>query len=236
MGPVNLLKPGTAQALPWRLSLTLFFALTVLPGAPPEAGLSRGARAAEIQTGGPAVPLAETLTSPPVLRNASEKPGVVDLDLTAAPSRLEFVHGKPTTAWAYNGMVPGPTIELREGDTVTIHFHNKLAQTTTVHWHGLHIPATADGSPLNPVKPGQSQDYVFKVPLGTAGTYWYHPHPDMTTTEQVAKGLYGALVCATCGGSSRRHPRPAPAPVGQPVPGGRVGGSSGPHVARGARR
>jgi len=119
---------------------------------------------------------------------------VVELDLTAAPSQLEFMPGKPTTAWAYNGTVPGPTIELREGDTVTIHFHNKLAQTTTVHWHGLHIPAGADGSPLNPVKPGESQDYVFKVPLGTAGTYWYHPHPDMTTTEQVARGLYGPLV------------------------------------------
>jgi bilirubin oxidase len=119
---------------------------------------------------------------------------VVELDLTAAPSRVEFVKGKPTTAWAYNGTVPGPTIELREGDTVTVHFHNKLAQTTTVHWHGLHIPATSDGSPLNPVKPGESQDYVFKIPVGTAGTYWYHPHPDMTTTEQVAKGLYGALV------------------------------------------
>jgi bilirubin oxidase len=120
--------------------------------------------------------------------------------LTAAPSRVELVPGKPTTAWAYNGTVPGPTIELHEGDTVTIHFHNKLAQTTTVHWHGLHIPAGADGSPLNPVMPGGSQDYVFKIPVGTAGTYWYHPHPDMTTTEQVAKGLYGALVV-----------RPAPA-------------------------
>jgi FtsP/CotA-like multicopper oxidase with cupredoxin domain len=153
-----------------------------------------GAGAAVSRTGAPAVQLVETLTSPPVLRNTSEKPGVVELDLTAAPSRLELMPGNPTTAWAYNGSVPGPTIELHEGDSVTIHFHNKLAQTTTVHWHGLHIPAGADGSPLNPVLPGASQDYVFKVPSGTAGTYWYHPHPDMTTTEQVAKGLYGALI------------------------------------------
>ena len=156
----------------------------------------RGGRAgaAAFQSGASVPVFAETLTSPPVLKNWSEKPGVVELDLTAAPSELELVPGKMTTAWAYNGTVPGPTIELREGDSVTIHFHNKLAQTTTVHWHGLHIPAGADGSPLNPVLPGASQDYVFKVPLGTAGTYWYHPHPDMTTTEQVAKGLYGALI------------------------------------------
>ena len=169
-----------------RLTVSLFLALMALPGSPREA-----AGTAPFQAGAPAA--AETFTSPPILRNTSEKPGVVELDLTAAPSRLELVPGKPTTAWAYNGTVPGPTIELREGDTVTIHFHNKLAQTTTVHWHGLHIPAGADGSPLNPVMPGGNQDYTFKVPLGSAGTYWYHPHPDMTTTAQVAKGLYGAL-------------------------------------------
>jgi bilirubin oxidase len=132
--------------------------------------------------------------SPPVLQNTSAKPGVVELDLTASPTRLELVPGKMTEAWAYNGSVPGPTIELREGDFVTVHFHNKLAQQTTVHWHGLHLPAVQDGSPLNAVLPGKSRDYVFRIPLGSAGTYWYHPHPDMTTTEQVSKGLYGALI------------------------------------------
>ena len=169
------------------VTLTLFLAVAVLSAAP-----GGGANRSSLQTGPAST--AETFTSPPVLQNTSAKPGVVELDLTAAPSRVEMVPGKPATAWAYNGTVPGPTIELHEGDTVTIHFHNKLAQTTTVHWHGLHIPAGADGSPLNPVLPGGSQDYTFKIPAGTAGTYWYHPHPDMTTTEQVAKGLYGALV------------------------------------------
>ena len=132
--------------------------------------------------------------TPPVLQNLSTKTGVVELSLTASPTRLELSPGKPTEAWAYNGTVPGPTIELREGDLVTVHFHNKLAQPTTVHWHGLHLPATSDGSPLHPVLPGKSRDYVFRVRPGSAGTYWYHPHPDMTTTEQVSRGLYGALV------------------------------------------
>lgn len=131
---------------------------------------------------------------PAILQNISAKPGVVELNLTASPTRLELVPGKPTEAWAYNGMVPGPTIELREGDLVTIHFTNKLKQATTVHWHGLHLPATSDGSPLNPVLPGASRDYVFRLQPGSAGTYWYHPHPDMTTTEQVSRGLYGALI------------------------------------------
>lgn len=132
--------------------------------------------------------------SPPVLQNTSAKPGVVQLRLTAAPARLELMPGKPTEAWAYNGTVPGPTLELREGDLVTVHFTNNLNLPTTVHWHGLHLPAGSDGSPLHPVLPGKSRNYVFRIPLGSAGTYWYHPHPDMTTTEQVSRGLYGALI------------------------------------------
>ena len=142
----------------------------------------------------PSQPQADTWTSPPVLQDMSNEPGVREFTLTASPTRLEFVAGKATEAWAYNGTVPGPTIELREGDRVTVHFHNKLAQPSTIHWHGLHLPAVHDGSPLHAVAPGASRDYVFRIPLGSAGTYWYHPHPDMTTTEQVSKGLYGALI------------------------------------------
>ncbi|MEO6436012.1 MAG: multicopper oxidase domain-containing protein, partial [Tepidisphaeraceae bacterium] len=122
-----------------------------------------------------------------MLQNTSAKAGVVELSLTAAPAKLELMPGKPTEAWAYNGSVPGPTLELREGDFVTVHFTNKLALPTTVHWHGLHLPAGSDGSPLHPVLPGKSRDYVFRIPLGSAGTYWYHQHPDMTTTEQVSR-------------------------------------------------
>ena len=136
----------------------------------------------------------DTLTPPPTLPNLSRTPGVVEVRLTAAPARLALVPGQPTDVYAFNGSVPGPTIELREGDSVIIHFRNELPQTTTVHWHGLHVPANADGSPLRPVPPHGHQDYVFRLGYGTAGTYWYHPHPDRTTTEQVSKGLFGALI------------------------------------------
>jgi FtsP/CotA-like multicopper oxidase with cupredoxin domain len=182
------------QAARLRVISTICFALIVLSGPSGRGAGATAFRAVSSAAPPPAAASDETLTSPPVLKNTATTPGMVELDLTAAPAQVELVPGKPTTAWAYNGTVPGPTIELHEGDSVTIHFHNKLAQTTTVHWHGLHIPAGSDGSPLNPVLPGTSQDYTFKIPLGTAGTYWYHPHPDMTTTEQVARGLYGALV------------------------------------------
>ena len=119
---------------------------------------------------------------------------VVELTLTAAPTRLELLPGKPTDAYAYNGQVPGPTLELREGDSVIVHFHNLLPEPSTIHWHGIHLPFVADGSPFHPVAPGGRHDYVFTVGQGTAGTYWYHPHPDHRTTSQVARGLYGAMI------------------------------------------
>lgn len=116
------------------------------------------------------------------------------MTLTARKERISLASGKMSDVYTYNGMSPGPTIEIREGDRVIIHFHNELPEATTIHWHGLHIPADQDGSPLYPVQPGKSHDYIFTIEHGTAGTYWYHPHPDMTTGYQVAKGLYGALI------------------------------------------
>ncbi len=143
----------------------------------------------------PANPSPEMLREPPVLRNASSEPGVVEVTLTAAPARLQLLPGGPVVnAYAYNGSVPGPTLDVREGDSVIIHFRNQLPEPTTVHWHGLHIPANADGSPLYPIAPGRSHDYAFRLRAGSAGTYWYHPHPDRRSGFQVAMGLFGAII------------------------------------------
>ncbi|MEP6591930.1 MAG: multicopper oxidase family protein, partial [Gemmatimonadota bacterium] len=136
----------------------------------------------------------DTLRMPPTLVNLSTVPGVVEVNLTAAPVQLALLPGHPTEAYAYNGSVPGPTLDVHEGDRVTIHFRNNLPERTTIHWHGLHIPAAMDGSPLTPIEPGTTFDYSFTIPYGTAGTYWYHPHPDERTGYQIAKGLYGAII------------------------------------------
>jgi bilirubin oxidase len=118
----------------------------------------------------------------------------VEVVLTASAKRLALAPGKVTEAYAFNGSVPGPTLELYEGDHVIVHFRNELPEATTIHWHGLHIPAVMDGSPLHPVAPGASYDYVFTIKPGTAGTYWYHPHPDVRSGYQIAKGLFGAII------------------------------------------
>jgi FtsP/CotA-like multicopper oxidase with cupredoxin domain len=136
----------------------------------------------------------EMFANPAVIENTSKVPHTVEVTLTARKERMALASGKMTDVYTYNGMTPGPTIEIREGDHVIIHFHNELPEATTIHWHGLHIPADQDGSPLYPIQPGKSHDYIFNIEHGTAGTYWYHPHPDMTTGYQVAKGLFGALI------------------------------------------
>lgn len=146
------------------------------------------------KAGLPAVPVATVAPGPQIFTNVSRVAHTVEVTLTASPSRLALVPGRATDAFAYNGRVPGPTLELWEGDHVIVHFKNNLSEATTVHWHGLHIPVTSDGSPYYPVPPGGRYDYIFTVPRGSAGTYWYHPHPDHRTGYQIAKGLYGVVI------------------------------------------
>src|SRR4026209_3035806 len=116
---------------------------------------------------------ANELRSPPLLENLSTVPGVVEVKLTAAPAQITWLPGKTTDVLAYNGSSPGPTLEVREGDKVIIHFRNDLPEPTTVHWHGIHLPADQDGSPFNPVPAKSRRDYVFTIPRASAGTYWY---------------------------------------------------------------
>ncbi len=141
-----------------------------------------------------AAPARDSLTAPAILQNRSDEPNTVEVTLTAAPTRLALVPGIETDVFAYNAQIPGPTLEVREGDRVIVHFRNRLPEETTVHWHGLHIAWAADGSPFHPVAPGGQADFVFTIQRGTAGTYWYHPHPHHHTRKQVAKGLYGAII------------------------------------------
>jgi FtsP/CotA-like multicopper oxidase with cupredoxin domain len=131
---------------------------------------------------------------PPVLANLSSLPNTVEVELRASPARLQLLPGVITDVYAYNGRVPGPVLEVREGDRVIVRFRNDLPEATTVHWHGLHLPFESDGSPFHPVAPGAVRVYEFTVRPGTAGTYWYHPHPHHHTGVQVARGLYGGII------------------------------------------
>ena len=171
----------------------LVTAATIALGSEPAGAQSSGARMASAAPSR-TVTHGAALETPNILTDISPDPRTVEVRLTAAPGRLSLAPGSVTDVYAYNGRVPGPTLMLREGDRVIVHFKNDLPVPTTVHWHGLQIPASSDGSPFDPVGPGAEHDYVFTIRPGTAGTYWYHPHPHHQTGYQVAKGLYGAIV------------------------------------------
>lgn len=119
-------------------------------------------------------------------------PRTIELDLTAAPTLMEYLPGHSTPAFAYNGTVPGPVIEARVGDRLVVHLTNHLAEATTIHWHGVHLPPEMDGTTLlrDPVWPGESFTYSFV--LSSAGLYWYHPH--LHESRQIERGLYGTLI------------------------------------------
>jgi len=120
------------------------------------------------------------------------EPGSVTLELDARETEWEFAPGQTICGFTYNGHVPGPLIEANVGDTVQVRLTNNLPQATTIHWHGIRVPAEMDGTEAvqPPVEPGETFEYQFVVP--DAGTFWYHSHTN--ETEQLERGLYGALI------------------------------------------
>jgi bilirubin oxidase len=141
--------------------------------------------------------LSEGLPLRPLVRltNSSSTPGVVEVSLRATPVDIELAPGVRTTFWSYNGSVPGPLIEAREGDRIRILFTNELAvQESTIHWHGMPVPSSEDGNPLDSVAAGATRVYEFALPPGCAASYWYHPHPHRVTHEQVFRGLAGVFL------------------------------------------
>lgn len=130
----------------------------------------------------------------PLANESATTPAAFSGRLVAAPASAVLVPGIATPILAYNGSAPGPMIEAYEGDAVHLSLANRLGQDTTIHWHGMPVPADQDGNPMDPVAAGAVRDYRFTLPAGSAGSYWYHPHPHRSTHEQVFRGLASAFV------------------------------------------
>lgn len=111
--------------------------------------------------------------------------------LTAEVVKTRINPMKEMYAWGYNGSVPGPTIEVNEGDRIRIIFQNMLPEATTVHWHGLEVPLAMDGVPFisQPlVEPGGS--YIYEFTVYQNGTFFYHSHMAM----QEMMGMVGFFI------------------------------------------
>ena len=121
--------------------------------------------------------------------------GVKVFDITASVIRWNILPGVTVDAYAYNRQIPGPRLELTQGDKVRINFRNELPETATIHWHGLIVPNRMDG-PAEVTQPPvpQGGTYVYEFTVEQSGTYFYHSHDHPDRTQ--ALGLYGALLIA----------------------------------------
>lgn len=118
--------------------------------------------------------------------------------------RAVNITGKRRVATLVNGRLPGPVLRWREGDLVSVRVMNRLAVPTSIHWHGVIVPADMDGVPglsFKGIGPGETFTYRFRV--NQSGTYWYHSHSRFQ--EQI--GLYGAIVVEPRGGERQRADR-----------------------------
>jgi CopA family copper-resistance protein len=124
-------------------------------------------------------------------------------DLVIRKEKIE-IDGRATTATTINGSVPGPALRFREGDTVTIRVRNDMAETTSIHWHGILLPFEMDGVPgvsFPGIKPGETFTYQYR--LRQSGTYWYHSHSGM----QEQTGMYGAYLIDPADGEPVKYDR-----------------------------
>ncbi len=111
-------------------------------------------------------------------------------DLSIGEAPMNFT-GSPKIAQAINGSIPGPLLRWREGDNVTLRVANQLDEDTSIHWHGVVLPADMDGVPglsFHGIRPRDTYTYHFQVKQ--SGTYWYHSHSGF----QEQRGVYGPLV------------------------------------------
>ena len=115
-------------------------------------------------------------------------------DLNLHVTSKQFLSGAATNTYAYNNMLFwGPTLIMNKGDWVQMNVTNNLADTTTTHWHGFHIPAIMDGGPHQTIPAGSTWKPSFKVD-NNAGTYWYHPHLHEFTQTQLTYGAGGMII------------------------------------------
>lgn len=133
-----------------------------------------------------------------VTRNPLVIPPVIDgtnFDLTLAASRKQFFDGAKTATYGYNNETFwGPTLRWKKGDTVTLKVTNNLEDMTTTHWHGIHLPAAADGGPHQMIHPGSTWTPPSFEVKNEAATYWYHPHMHETTQKQLTMGAGGFII------------------------------------------
>ena len=133
------------------------------------------------------------LPIPPLAPSKVDASGVRRFTLAAQAGTSEMLRGTKTKTWGFNGSVLGPTLRAHRGEKVGFTIVNRLPEPTTVHWHGMHVPARFDGGPHQTIQPGGTWKPEWTVNQPGA-TLWYHPHPHGSTEKHAYRGLAGMFL------------------------------------------
>jgi FtsP/CotA-like multicopper oxidase with cupredoxin domain len=137
---------------------------------------------------------ANRLAIPPLAEPRIDGGGRKVFDLELRAGETEILPGITTETWGANGAHLAPTLRASRGDEVMPLVANGLGEeTTTIHWHGMHLPAAADGGPHQTIAPGEAWSPTWTIDQ-PAATLWYHPHPHPETEDQVYRGLVGMFI------------------------------------------
>jgi FtsP/CotA-like multicopper oxidase with cupredoxin domain len=136
---------------------------------------------------------AKELDVPPLLEPTVDDDGRKVFELDFQAGETELIDGQLTETWGLNGTYLGPTLRAERGDRVEVRVTNGVEETTTLHWHGMHLPAEMDGGPHQLVDPGETWSPTWEIDQ-PAASLWYHPHLDGATAEHVYRGAAGMFI------------------------------------------
>jgi FtsP/CotA-like multicopper oxidase with cupredoxin domain len=130
---------------------------------------------------------------PPLADSTVSADGTRTFSLDLQTGQTNFLSGIPTNTWGINGAYLGPTLRAARGEKVQIKIKNDLPEATSIHWHGMHLPAIDDGGPHQPIAKGAtwSPSWTVNQP---AATLWYHPHPHGATETHTYRGVAGMFI------------------------------------------
>lgn len=177
----------TVPSLFLRLALIAVAGVTVLVGV----GLALAWFLVPVDTVGD-VDFDSELAIPPLAESTVDADGRRVFELTAQEGTTQIA-GERVRTWGFDGDYLGPTLRAERGEDVAVRIANTLPEDTTVHWHGMHVPAAMDGGPHQPIEAGGQWTPEWTVDQ-PAATLWYHPHPHGRTGEHVARGLVGMFL------------------------------------------
>lgn len=133
-----------------------------------------------------------SLNIPPLL-DPQIVDGVKKFQLSIEERTHGFFEGIDTKTYGISADYLGPTLLIRQDENVSIEFTNRLNETTTIHGHGMHVPANMDGGPHQKMNSGDTWAAEYRVNQ-KACTNWYHPHLMGHTARQVYMGLAGIII------------------------------------------